>query len=393
MKKILIMTGSLNVGGIEKALVEMLKIIPYDKYSVDLVLEEPEGVYLEEVPKEVNIIENPTIADCLYKSRKLQIKVLIAKGKTISVARLLFESLIFRLTDNRCRYFDWQCTRMDKISKEYDVAIAYHNPFRFPGHYIIRNVKAKKKILWNHTDLLYDKINYSGFGKLYDGYDSICSVSKAASCSFEKIFPELKDKTTVFYNVINREEISEKAEEFSVENKDNIPVLLTVGRISPEKGQDRIPDIARIIKEKGFDFKWYVVGGGAGLDNIKEKVKEYDLTDNVILTGNKSNPYPYMKNCDIYVQTSWQEGFPMVIGEVLTFNKPCVVTDVGGTTEYFDASETVEMAKQNDDESIAESIMKLLVDKDYYNRIKNNVSTMQAIDYSNRFIELIEGEL
>ena len=391
MKNILIMTGSLNVGGIEKALVEMLKIIPYDKYSVDLLLEEPEGVYLKEVPNEVHIVENPTIAACLYRSRKQQVKEYIAKGKIVSAVNLLYESMIFSRTDDRCRFFDWQCGRMDKLDKEYDVAIAYHNPFRFPGHYIIKNVKAKKKILWNHTDLLYDKINYKGFEELYAGYDRICSVSKAASKSFEKIFPKLNNKTAVFYNVINRNEILKKAVEFDVEKQEDIPVLLTVGRISPEKGQDRIPEIAAIIKEHGIEFKWYVVGGGAALNDIKKRIEKYGLSENVVFTGNKSNPYPYMRSCDVYVQTSWQEGFPMVIGEVLTFNKPCVVTNVGGTMEYFDEAETAEAAEQNTDECIACAVMKLLTDKDHCNKLKDNISSMHLVDYTNEFSELIEG--
>ena len=389
MKKILIMTGSMNVGGIEKALAEMLKIIPYDIYEVDLLLEEPEGIYMSEIPPQVNMVYNPTIANCLYKSRKKQILELFAKRRICKIIRLLYESTIFAITKNRCRYYSWQCSRMDKLDKKYDIAIAYSNPFRFPGHYILKNVTADKKILWNHTDLLYDKINHSGFKRFYKDVDCFVNVSEAALRSCAKILPEMKDKMTVYYNVINRDEIIEKSKEFDIEKNADIPVLLTVGRLSPEKGQDRIPDIARILKEKNVKFKWYVVGDGNLFDNIKSKIEKYGLEDSVILTGNQENPYPYMKLCDLYVQTSWQEGFPMVIGEVLTFGKVCVVTNVGGTMEYFKNKDSVEVAEMNDNQSIASCVEKLICNKDYYNLIKSNISKLGSRDSTKDFIDLI----
>lgn len=389
MKKILIMTGSMNVGGIEKALAEMLKIIPYDVYDVDLLLEEPEGIYMSEIPKEVNMVYNPTIANCLYKSRKKQIMEMLKRKQLAKVIRLLYESLIFVITKERCRYFSWQCSRMEKLTKAYDVAIAYCNPFRFPCHYILKNVTASKKILWNHTDLLYDKINYSGFKKIYKDVDCFVNVSKAALESCASIFPGMKDKMVVYYNVINRDEIIEKSKEFEIDKIDSVPILLTVGRISQEKGQDRIPDIAHILKQKNIAFKWYVVGGGTTLNKIRLNIKKYNLEENIILTGNQKNPYPYMKMCDIYVQTSWQEGFPMVIGEVLTFEKPCVVTNVGGTMEYFKYDSSVEEVKTNSNECIAESIAKLICDKNYYNAVKSNIAELDKRDCPQEFIKLI----
>ena len=390
MKKILIMTGSMNVGGIEKALAEMLKIIPYDIYEVDLLLEEPEGIYMSEIPPKVNMVYNPTIANCLYKSRKKQILELFAKRRICKIIRLLYESTIFAITKNVCRYYSWQCTRMDKLEKKYDVAIAYSNPFRFPGHYILKNVTASKKMLWNHTDLLYNKINHSGFKKLYKDVDCFVNVSKAALESCAKIFPEMKDKMTVYYNVINRDEIMEKSKEFDIERNADIPVLLTVGRLSPEKGQDRIPDIAKLLKDKNIDFIWYVVGGGNIFDSIKSKTEKYGLEDSIILMGNQENPYPYMKACDIYVQTSWQEGFPMVIGEVLTFGKVCVVTNVGGTTEYFENQDFVAVAEVNDNEHIAFCTERVICDKNYYNLVKSNISKLESRNSIKDFIDLIE---
>lgn len=389
MKKILIMTGSMNVGGIEKALIEMLKIIPYELYEVDLLLEEPEGIYMSEIPAQVNMVYNPTIANCLYKSRKKQIAELAKQGQVRKIIALLFESLIFKITNNVCRYFSWQCTRMDKLTKAYDVAIAYSNPFRFPGHYILKNVDAERKILWNHTDLLYDKINRRGFEELYKNVDCFVNVSKAALESCAKIFPKMRNKMTVYYNVINNDEIVKRSEEFNVEKNEDIPMLLTVGRLSPEKGQDRIPDIAKILKQKHIDFMWYIVGGGKLLNEIQSKINKYGLKDSIILTGNQENPYPYMKVCDIYVQTSWQEGFPMVIGEVLTFDKPCVVTNVGGTMEYFENADSVQQADINDNEHIASSILRLVEDKDRYDVVKSNILGVKKHNSIQEFVDLI----
>lgn len=350
MKKILIMTGSMNVGGIEKALVEMLKIMPYDLYEVDLLLEEPEGVYMSEIPKEVNMVYNPTIANCLYKSRKKQIKEMLEQKQITKILKLLFESIIYAITKNRCRYFSWQCSRMDRIEKKYDVAIAYSNPFRFPGHYILKNVIADKKILWNHTDLLYDKINHSGFKRLYENVDCFVNVSYAALESCAKIFPEMRNKMTVYYNVINSDEIIKKSKEFDVDEKNDAPKLLTVGRLSSEKGQDRIPDIARILKKRNVDFIWYIVGSGPLFNQIKIKIEKYGLRKCVILVGNKDNPYPYIRMCDIYVQTSWQEAYCLTIHEARVLKKPIVTTNLKCMQEQIISGENGLIVENNIDE-------------------------------------------
>lgn len=375
MKKILIATGSMNVGGIEKALLEMLQVIPYDRYEIDLFLEEKEGVYLKDVPNKVNVITDEKVAYCLYSSRLKQMLALIKRGKLFSAVDIAYQSLLFLITKNVCGFFNWQAKRMPKLKKHYDVAIAYHNPCRFPTHFVVNNVDADKKIIWNHTDISYNDTNYSGYDKLFCKVDCICNVSNAAKTAFEKIFPNHKNKTRVFYNVINAEKIAEKANEFRVE-KYGKPMLLTVGRMSAEKGQDRIPDIALKLKNAGVEFVWYVVGWGSPIDSVRKDVESFGLQYCVIVTGNKENPYPYMQACDIYIQTSWQEGFPMVIGEMLTFNKPCVVTDVGGTMEYFTNPDTVVRVCDNTNDCIADAVKMLLENSEKYDIIQHNLSEL-----------------
>lgn len=390
MKKIIIMTGSMNVGGIEKALIEMLKIIPYEKYDVTLLLEQCEGVYLKDIPKEVQVITDDNIRYCLYSSRKQQLLNLLHKAQLVELFNMLFHQLAYRVTKNMCKYFKWQCSRMNMLENKYDIAIAYHNPFRFPGSYVINNINADIKILWNHTDLKYFKEDFSYFEDEYSKYDYIYNVSESSKESLISRFPKLKSKMRVFYNIINSKEIAAKADEYEPFKKSNKWILLTVGRLSDEKGQDRIPDIANILIKKGYSFEWYIVGDGNTREKIEKKIRQYKLEKYIFMEGNKSNPYPYMKACDIYVQTSWQEGFPMVIGEVLTFAKACVVTNVGGTMEYFQNENEVELVNENTNKYIADGIINLIDLR--YNTVKNTLLSRNKSDLSSnmRFEKFIE---
>ena len=152
------------------------------------------------------------------------------------------------------------------------------------------------------------------------------------------MFPRLNSKTEVFYNITNPNEIKKMADAYPLELRtcEMQVVLVTVGRISEEKGQTVIPQATRLLLEKGYNIIWYLVGTGPIEIEIEEKIKQHDVANNVVLCGRKDNPYPYIKNCDIYVQTSKTEGWGLTVSEAKILNKPIVTTDAGVMREQIE---------------------------------------------------------
>lgn len=166
-------------------------------------------------------------------------------------------------------------------------------------------------------------------------FSNIYFDSKICQDKFAKDFSNIElNKFNILYCMINDAEVRKKAEEqvcFDVNS--SIVNIMTVGRISPEKGQDMIPDIIKFIKEAGYNIKWYLIGDGEDKDRIQNLAVKNGVSDMLVFLGSKKNPYPYMKKCDIYVQPSYSEAYSLAIIEALILGKPIVITNVAGATE------------------------------------------------------------
>ena len=128
---------------------------------------------------------------------------------------------------------------------------------------------------------------------------------------------------------------------------------------------------------------WYIVGYGSDESLIREKIQNAGMEDYVILLGKKSNPYPYIKNCDVYVQPSRYEGKAVTVREAQALHKPVVITRFAtSSSQLVDGYDGVIVPMDN--EGCARGITQLLDDKKQMNRLSDNTS---QIDYSNK-IEL-----
>ena len=180
-----------------------------------------------------------------------------------------------------------------------------------------------------------------------------------------KRIPEILGKTVVTPNVIVAEQCRKMAE---IENGfsdefEGIRVL-TIGRLSEEKGQDIVPEVAAKLKENNLKFKWYLIGDGKLRKAIEEKSKALGVENEVVLLGTKTNPYPYLKQADIYVQTSIHEGFCITLGEAKVFGMPIVSTEFAGAHEQLDGVDKYFVVDRNAD-IIAETMLKIVkFDKD-----------------------------
>lgn len=357
MKKVAIVTQKMVFGGIEKALIEMLKRFPNEKYDVDLILMENGGELINDIPKNINTV---VINKDLYKSKCNIIK------KIFLYCRLKKE-----------QDFSKQCELISKLlpfyKKTYDIAIAYHAPSTLPVFYTINNISAENKILWIHSDICKCKSNKNINNEYFSKYNKIYCVSKYCLNQLNKTFPNLSEKSSLFYNFINKQEIKDLSLQGEGYNDDFDGIrIATVGRLSEEKGQDLIPYIAKRLLKDNINIRWYIIGDGDFRGNIDNEIRKYNLEDKVFLLGKKYNPYPFIKNCDIYVQPSRFEGFCTTTMEAKILCKPVITTCVSGADEQF-ISDINGIITDIDRDSIYIEIKRLIENKSLRKKIEQNL--------------------
>ncbi|MGL5902225.1 MAG: glycosyltransferase, partial [Cetobacterium sp.] len=307
MKKILIMINSLTIGGSEKSLVSLLNMIDYKKYSVDLQMLKIGEEFDKYIPLEVNILPIPKY----YKA--IQNKVYLKNPKYIytrfkTAYNLRKNSRAVKSINTQQVLYLNQRDALEKNENEYDIAIAYAQGF--PTYYVAEKVSAKKKIAWINCDYpttMYDKdFDY----EFYKNIDSIVVVSKTIEESIKEMNRGYDKKMRVILDIVNPELIIRMASENSNSLFDkNALNIVTVGRIAYAKGHDKIVFTSRILKENGHKFKWHIVGDGPDRKNIEQMIRDNGVEDCIILWGSQSNPYPFMKQADLYIQPSSKEGF------------------------------------------------------------------------------------
>ena len=351
MKKcIFISMHYMEIGGAEMALIGLLQALDYTKYDVDLFLHAHRGEMMQFIPKEVNLlpeikeyahIECPMkqalLDGCwgvLYgrlKAKWLTKRYLRKKGVTESAAGLQYVA-------------DCVSPFLPSLHQfgEYDLAIS----FLQPHNYVAEKINAKKKICWIHTDYTRIDINVEQELPVWNAFDHIISISLDVTKTFLQVFPSLSNKIVEMENILSPFFVRRRAELISqneVENEmpreEGAIRLLSVGRFCEAKNYDNVPDIcSRIISKLATDSKhytlnsklsirWYIIGWGGDEELIRRKIEEAGMQDHVIILGKKSNPYPYIKACDIYVQPSRYEGKSVTVREAQMLCKPVVVTN------------------------------------------------------------------
>ena len=215
---------------------------------------------------------------------------------------------------------------LPKLNKKYDVAISY----LWPHYFVAEKVDSKIKVAWIHTDYSKLETNIEMDLEMWDKYDYIFAVSEECKNSFSNKYPSLLNKLKVLENITAVSFINKMAnEEISdfINSKDDFN-LLSVARFSPAKGIDNAVKALRILHDRGLtNIKWNVVGYGGDEDKIRKLIKDNDLEESFILLGKKTNPYPYMKACDLYVQPSRYEGKAVTVTEAQILNKPVLITN------------------------------------------------------------------
>lgn len=398
-KKIIIVHGYMDMGGVEKALLALLDALEFTEFSVKLLLLRPGGKLFNDIPNwvEVEIVKEYSEWGFLVSEPPLSTSIRFFKEKKISEAvGALFKAVRIKLSSNDLWHLNFKAF-FNKIHNIYeaDIAISFRGLDIIIPYFVTEKINARFKLMWIHGDIKHHITDKQKFPHiLYPKFDKIYGVSEDVKTSIISMFPDLKEKVEVFRNIVPVIKIKKLAEiEGSFDDDFSGFRLLTVGRLDRLKGQDRIPKLVRLLKDKGFIFRWYLVGDG-GLENeIKNQIIELDINEQLVLLGNKMNPYPFIKNCDIYVVPSRTEGASIVMHEVKTLNKPIVTTNVA-SAELFVNDGVDGFIVSNDMEGIFNGIQKLLDNPLLIKKfsIFSNLSNNEQIDDINKLRDLVKTQ-
>lgn len=395
MKKVLFVIDSLHCAGAEKSLTTLLSLLDYSKYDVDLQLFGYGGALEELVPKEVNILKPMEY----IKFSSLSTKNAVIKSLKNMNFKMLNSRLKFSLAIRKNNYSNAQKARVywQKVSnviennnKEYDIAISYAQGV--PTFYVAEKVCAKKKLAWVNVSYKLDDEDRVFQEKFYDKYNKIVAVSDSAKNIFLETFPKYTDKLEIIYDINDADFIKKMSEQGQSYN-DNYTGLriLTIGRLANQKGYDIALEACKILKEKGIEFKWYSLGIGPLKEEIEKYINENNLENNFKLLGVKSNPYPFIKDCDIYVQTSRFEGFGIAIAEARMLNKPVVTTRFDAVYNQMKDRKNGLVVDMNS-QGIVNGILELINNKKLTNEIISYLKTEKKgnTEELEKFYKLIE---
>ncbi|MEH7109016.1 glycosyltransferase, partial [Bacillus sp. JJ1764] len=193
---------------------------------------------------------------------------------------------------------------------------------------------AKRKISWVHFDVSKHGVNKKLYAKLYKKFDNIFAVSEEAKQKLIQQIPIAANKSEVFMNIVQSNLIREMAKEKVIFDYNYKGIkIVTVGRLSREKGQDLAIKVLSKLRKNGYEVRWYCIGDGNSRMEFEELINKYELTKHFILVGTTTNPYPYIASADLYVQPSRHEGFCLTLAEAKCLNKPIITTDFTGAYE------------------------------------------------------------
>ena len=396
MKTIVISSGDLTMGGLQKILVEYLKLIDKNKYRIVLLIANDYGkknLFLEEIPKNVEIqFVRPynlvsKIAE-LSKNRKILNRLLLKRYRYRS--KRVFKSIF-----------------LEKLSKlgKIDLIIDFDGGLKS----VLDNLKAEKIIIWIHSSIRKhkqdNKSKISRYGEELKKYDKIIAICKEMKEEIKELYPSLSHKIEYIYNPLDCNNIieqgNENIEKMTSYEKELIEsdYFLAISRLDAvQKDFKTLIEGYSILKNKGIKEKLYIIGEGNGRVKIEKMIEEKNLGQDVILLKKKKNPYVWMKNSKLFIHSSRYEGLSMVLLEALMMDKFIVSSNCPtGPTEILTNPKAGELFNVGDANQLAEKVLKILYDKDYQKELLKNIQLkkkeFELSEITQKFHKIIEESM
>lgn len=342
MKKIMFFINTLDGGGAERVLVDLLNCMDTDSYEIDLITV-TQGINKKFLTDKINY----------YPIIKTNNKVInnLLKKIVYHIPKRLFSLLFMR--------------------KKYDIEVAYLEGF--PTSVIGARRNNAKKIAFIHFDVSKGNILSSyykdkqGCLNEYGRFSRVCFVSNQSKIGFEKTIGKL-DNACVVHNVLDYKEIKKRSlEKVDIEYSTNGLKLLSIGRLAKQKGYGRLIKILAEL-EKRYEFELFIVGEGPERSYLETLIEKYQIKS-VRLIGYMQNPYPFMKKADIFVCSSIFEGYSTVVTEATSLGLPVITTDCAGMDEILGNGQ-YGLIVPNTDNDLKNGLIRLLEDETVLKELK-----------------------
>jgi len=355
--KVLFRLRSLEMGGVPRVVLDLLRNLSKDKFEFTLMLNLYQGELVKDIPTDVKLIviekgkeqmsSNPLLQKIQLGWRRLKLEIYDK-----------FPSILYQL----------------KVPEKYDIEVS-------PGYAEFDMVlnspdKESRKIGWFHTDVSYDKDQQRVLSRIekMKKFDFMIFGSKQTRQVIDDLYQVSYPKSTVIYNVIKVDEVLKKADLFEHNFNTNLPVFSSMGRLHHRKGYHTLMKVHKRLLEDGFNHLIAVIGGGNEMDNLLQQRKDLDVDDSFILLDSQKNPYPYIKASDYFILPTQSESYPLVIGEVMCMNKPIISTNVGGISEMIEDGFDGVLIQYNEDE-MYNSMKEFMTNPDLVKKISDGTKS------------------
>lgn len=347
--------------GVEKSLINLLNNIDNSKFEVTLVITSNEISLIDEINSKYKIIIIDR-TDERYKFGFLYGLGQRCDNPSIIHRLVLWVRPVFQWVEN---YLYIKYIKKVMSSYHFDTCVIYDV---YVAEISVKAINAKNYIMFYHHGALgnayHDKIGYKKS-------NSIVVVSRNLCEKIKKKYPMYAHKMVAIHNIIDAKLIADKSNinVISPFKPDNFNIV-SCGRLSYEKGMDiAVKALKRLIEHGYTDIRWYIIGGGREYDNLRKLIEELQLESYIELLGEKENPYPYIKQGDLFVQTNRCEAYGLSLVEALILHVPSIATRTDGAQEILEDGKYGVIC-DGTPEDVAEKIESIIVHRDYYNRLK-----------------------
>lgn len=360
MKRILIVANDLAIGGIQRSLTELLRSLSGRvDLSVSLLLCDARGELVGSLPSDITLLPTPRWAEVsvkpLSECRAIGARYGAFRAAASGFARLFGKGLPTRAL----------CRLIGDLG-EYDVAISYSQPIgdrafcALTNEIVLYCCRADRKVTFVHCDFGRYGGNCRANRRLYRRFDKVAAVSDSVGRAFADCLPELRERVVTVRNICNSDEVRALADDSSVIYRGTGKAIVTVARLSAEKGLLRCLPIFADLRDRGAEFEWHIVGGGPLEDELRTRIAELGLSDRVILEGEQTNPYRFMKNADLFLLPSYHEAAPMVFAEAQALRLPILTTETLSARELVADTDAGKVC-ENSDGGIAAALEEILL--------------------------------
>lgn len=311
------------------------------------------------------------------------------------VASTLFSSLVEKKYKWRRAYRWNHCytNLIEPLEKQYDVAVGYTSNEVL--YFLNEKVNARRKLVWIHNDYIA-----AGHPPAYDyphlcNMDGIVTISETCKQILDDLFPDLIDRIFNIPNITSSQIVYRRADAFVPEEYGTgDDIILSVGRLSEQKGFDLAIRAAAILKQRNLPFSWFIIGDGPLKKQLQEQIDMLDVKDRVHLIGVRENPYPYIRNCSLLAQTSRYEGKSVVLDETKILGVPILATDYPTVRDQIlDGMEG--MIVPMTAEGIADGIEKMMQNPAIGRKIRTYLAEHEYGNQAEvlKYMKLIDGEM